>query len=224
MNLHGKDPFEQQLRDSLNEYEVPYNSADWAQMDRALSSGVKGWSHGRTLLTAAAVAGLLLVAGTAYYLGRDTGVQQVAQAVPVQVDKAAATVAPVQENLSNEIGKKTGTSSTPAIEDQSGPDATGATVAHATPATSGKKGKSTRKQAAVPPPAPKPANLIRSSVNEACLGTPVDFTVEHMPEDGIFLWNFGDGSFSNKANPEHTFVLSCCTAPCLARLSALSAS
>jgi PKD repeat protein len=46
----------------------------------------------------------------------------------------------------------------------------------------------------------------RASVSQACSGTSVEFKVEHMPENGIYLWNFGDGSFSNKANPEHTFT------------------
>lgn len=48
--------------------------------------------------------------------------------------------------------------------------------------------------------------MFRASQQEACPGNPVDFTVENMPEDGIYLWNFGDGSFSNKPNPQHTFT------------------
>jgi gliding motility-associated-like protein len=51
----------------------------------------------------------------------------------------------------------------------------------------------------------KEQRTFRASVSQACAGTSVDFKVEHMPENGIYLWNFGDGSFSNKANPEHTF-------------------
>ena len=46
----------------------------------------------------------------------------------------------------------------------------------------------------------------RASVAEGCPGTSVEFKVSNMPEDGIYLWNFGDGSFSNHANPEHTFT------------------
>ncbi|MEO8732739.1 MAG: PKD domain-containing protein, partial [Flavobacteriales bacterium] len=60
--------------------------------------------------------------------------------------------------------------------------------------------------------APKPSgstnstSVFHASAKEACPGTPVKFTVEHMPEDGIYLWNFGDGSFSNKPDPEHTYT------------------
>ena len=54
-NNNNLDGFERQLKEHLEHYEVPFNSADWAQMDRALSSGVRAWGHGRAL-----VAGLLL--------------------------------------------------------------------------------------------------------------------------------------------------------------------
>lgn len=42
MERNDLDAFEQRLRDTLQNYEVPYNSSDWAQMERALSSGVRG--------------------------------------------------------------------------------------------------------------------------------------------------------------------------------------
>ena len=69
------DVFEKSLKDSLEHYEVPYNSADWAQMERALSSGVRGWGRGRALIVGLLVASGLLIGGTAYFLGRDTGSQ-----------------------------------------------------------------------------------------------------------------------------------------------------
>ncbi|MBL0036067.1 MAG: PKD domain-containing protein [Flavobacteriales bacterium] len=46
----------------------------------------------------------------------------------------------------------------------------------------------------------------KASVSAACPGEEVVFKVENMPTGGIYLWNFGDGSFSNKPNPEHTFT------------------
>jgi PKD repeat protein len=60
----------------------------------------------------------------------------------------------------------------------------------------------------VTPPGGKssPEMTFKASVSKACPGEEVDFKVENMPTDGIYLWNFGDGSFSNKPNPEHTFT------------------
>lgn len=50
------------------------------------------------------------------------------------------------------------------------------------------------------------AHLISSSVQEACAGTEVKFTLEGDWAKGSILWNFGDGSFSNDAAPVHVFA------------------
>jgi gliding motility-associated-like protein len=46
---------------------------------------------------------------------------------------------------------------------------------------------------------------IRPSITTGCPGTTVTFDAQNLPEGGIYLWNFGDGSFSNKPSPSHTF-------------------
>ena len=64
---NGIDPFEQKLKDSLEQYEVPYNSSDWAQMEKALNGDRKGWWLGGLGLSIIA-AGTLLVGGGAWYM------------------------------------------------------------------------------------------------------------------------------------------------------------
>lgn len=44
-----------------------------------------------------------------------------------------------------------------------------------------------------------------ATTREGCSGNTITFKVENMPANGIYLWNFGDGSFSNKPDPEHVF-------------------
>ena len=215
------DAFEQKLKESLEHYAVPYNSADWAQMERALSSGVRGWGHGRALVAGLLVAGGLLIGGTAYFLGRDNATTQ------------QAIAATPQQSLATEAQVHTGqTAQSEPVEPQTTPTATTAgstrvttesTLTAGAPAptqaahmaSAHKATGGTAPHAAVPQAnpqpehgtaAPAPATLFRTSTKESCTGSPVDFTVEHMPEDGIYLWNFGDGSFSNKPNPQHTFT------------------
>ena len=48
--------------------------------------------------------------------------------------------------------------------------------------------------------------LISSSVQEACAGTEVTFTLEGEWAKGSILWNFGDGTFSNDVAPVHVFA------------------
>ncbi len=50
-----------------------------------------------------------------------------------------------------------------------------------------------------------PAIPISVSAREACEGTSVKFEINAEIIDGNYLWNFGDGSFSNQPNPEHTY-------------------
>jgi gliding motility-associated-like protein len=46
---------------------------------------------------------------------------------------------------------------------------------------------------------------LASSVQEACEGTEVSFTLGKGDFDGSVLWNFGDGNFSNETRPTHVF-------------------
>ncbi len=39
-----------------------------------------------------------------------------------------------------------------------------------------------------------------------CVGAEVSFNSPSTPDDVSFLWNFGDGSFSNESNPKHKYL------------------
>lgn len=46
---------------------------------------------------------------------------------------------------------------------------------------------------------------IRSNVSQGCEGAPITFSTAGNESEGNFLWNFGDGFFSNNQNPVHIF-------------------
>lgn len=50
-----------------------------------------------------------------------------------------------------------------------------------------------------------PAVPISISAREGCEGTSISFNILADGVDGNYLWNFGDGSFSNQPNPVHTY-------------------
>lgn len=51
-----------------------------------------------------------------------------------------------------------------------------------------------------------PAIPISISTREGCEGTSVKFNINTSGIDGNYLWNFGDGTFSNQANPSHIYT------------------
>ena len=53
------DAFERRMKDTLDQFEVPYNSADWTEMESALSGGTKGWWLGGAGLITRVLAGAL---------------------------------------------------------------------------------------------------------------------------------------------------------------------
>lgn len=222
---NGLDAFEQKLRESLDQFEVPYNSADWAQMEKALDGGRSGWWMSGLGLSSIA-AGLLLIGGTTWYVssgngGTDTAVQVTEQVVDARVQPAVVegtgtnttqNANPAAPNTEAVIEAKDNTT---AVTSNAADDVSASTVQNNRTARSGAEAPAIKKNvqptspAAVVPAAPNKESSMgtfKTSVSEGCSGTSVDFKVTNMPEDGIYLWNFGDGSFSNQPNPEHTFT------------------
>ncbi|MBK9176077.1 MAG: PKD domain-containing protein [Flavobacteriales bacterium] len=206
---NGPDAFERTLRESLDAYEVPYNSADWSQLERELNKGTGLTRSSSAGLLALLLGGTLALATTAYLMinspeptgnGRAVAVmstqpeqaqpryEQQAQpqthVVPDQLDAASTKAAPT-ERATNDAGK-------PLI-----------------PA------RANASEAPVEPPkSSKPATSeigIRPSMLEGCPGSQIVFTVDNAPDanevKGV-LWNFGDGSFSVDPTPTHTFTKS----------------
>ncbi len=228
---NGLDAFERSLRESLNQFEVPYNSADWTQMERSLNGGARGWWVSGVGLSVL-VAGLVVVGGGTWYAlqsGSGTAENTVsgntittsersaavlANSEPVGTEKVIGVV-PEVERVSA-TGDAKGTSMQVGNEKRSAGTTT-ATGLGTNAKSSKLGGKEVASQGAAEPTAAKTSTssqvatnaggtTFHASVAEGCPGTSVDFKVTNMPEDGIYLWNFGDGSFSNQANPEHTFT------------------
>ena len=68
---NGLDAFEQRMKDTLDQFEVPYNSADWVEMEHALSGGSKGWWLSGAGLMTLLLGGMLAIGGTTWYMMRD---------------------------------------------------------------------------------------------------------------------------------------------------------
>lgn len=219
VDSNNMDAFEQKLRETLENYEVPYNSSDWSQMERALASGVRGWGHGRTVIAGLLLGAALLIGGTAYYIGKDAVTEEASGTATMTTTSATATaVLAVQELEPEAMAKDAPAAATTGMAGGSGTLSNTPTEQPGSPMGQGSSttpvaeasviAATVTSGSATPDPTPEPASTattFKVSVKEACPGSPVEFMVENMPEDGIYLWNFGDGSFSNKANPQHVY-------------------
>ncbi|MBK9194455.1 MAG: PKD domain-containing protein [Flavobacteriales bacterium] len=210
------DGFERSVKDSLDNFEVPYNSADWSRLEAALDGKERaGWLKGGGFYAALVAAGVT-VAGGVYLLSTRSadGDIQFAKADPIELvaDNNAPNTnevivpAPVQEDP--QAGKVV-----PAAVKENKIGATGSEPIIEEP----KQQRVIHKKADDPMWAQLEARektrstessslTIKPSSNEGCPGTTVEFAAGAAPEGGIFLWNFGDGSFSNKNTPEHTYT------------------
>jgi len=206
MMIKGQDAFERSLKGALEQYEVPYNSADWAQMEKRLDGQKKNnWTSSAALY-------LLLLGGS---LAVATTVQQLASSANIVAENnieatSNPTHVPEQFAAENVTAIETNEIETPAIvANEALPVVVEKTTSLRTrdPGPSSNSMISTSGASDVAP-APKPASTtvaIRPSITEGCPGANVEFAVDNMPKTGMHLWNFGDGSFSNKPSPEHTF-------------------
>lgn len=234
---NGPDAFEHAIRKTLDPYEVPYNSSDWAELEKALDGprNVSWWTTPGMI--AALVAGSLVVGGSLYLLstregdGRTGHIVSGLPSAPAMApsgsnagEERPASASTIETRAQN-TGAANGTTpsgagaAAPAALAQGATDGASSAAMHAKNVPND---GSTRNAKDATGPSPTPSGqsgtggdaamrpstemTFKASVSNACPGEEVTFVVENMPKDGIYLWNFGDGSFSNKPNPDHTFT------------------
>ena len=225
--MKNLDAFERSVNESLEHFEVPYNSADWSQMEKVLDSARGPAWLGTASFYAALLVGMLAVGSPVYFavapdnLTRDlvanngdlvegnnpgtttvpTDLSNEAGMTELQTDgdgqdgansltsapEKALTAASTTHTQRNVGGTQATNTSSPALK---------AVVANHTPVRTGGSGMQ-----------PKAGGAFMASVSEGCENTTVDFKVPDQTELGIrYLWNFGDGSFSDEPNPSHAYI------------------
>ena len=208
------DGFERSVKDALEDFEVPYNSADWSRLQQALDGKQRlGWLKGGGFYAALVAAGVT-VAGGVYLLGtRSTaGEPQFALVEPVALvadaqPTASATqvseeplsvkkaVVEPKERKKDPVAEPIAVTEEPKQQRVIYKRADGSTWEPSLEEEKNRKAENS-------------SLTINPSLNEGCPGTTIEFAAGAAPDGGIFLWNFGDGSFSNKNTPDHTYTKS----------------
>lgn len=214
MNRNPLDKFEQGIQDAYKNYELPYSSSEFSQVSRRLFrkrlfSGLALWGSVAVITAIVGISGHLVISSN----------NTITSATPSATD-VTNTFSPLVSN--EELSDESSDGLTEIISDLH-------KDVFAPPQNSKNNNSST---ALVPSPQDSPespviSNVIESatssvvtaektenknrslviepSVRVACAGAEVNFTAKNSPVNGSYLWNFGDGSFSNQENPIHIF-------------------
>jgi len=218
MSNNPLDKFEQGIQDAYKNYELPYSSSEFTQVSRRLLrkrlfSSLALWGS---------VAAVTAIVGVSGYLVVTSENKKIATATPNAAEVSNAISTPNANNVENthsadgltgiisefhkdvmstssasEVKNMTDSSSnesSPEVNSNVGAENINVTPSDATPVLNSDRIDNKNKSLFIEP-----------SVRTACAGAEVNFTAKNSPKNGSYLWNFGDGSFSNQENPIHIF-------------------
>ena len=204
MNRNPLDKFEQGIQEAYKNYELPYSSSEFSQVCRRLLrkrlfSGLALWGGVAAITAIVGVSGYLIVSSSNNITASATpNAPDVSNTVSIPnsnedvTDDATEGLNEIISEFKKDVMNTSGNSETSPSTDPV------ATVVQdssesALPSTTTDSNDKNRSLA------------IEPSVRQACAGTDVHFTAKNSPKNGSYLWNFGDGSFSNQENPFHIY-------------------
>lgn len=218
MNNNPLDKFEQGIQDAYKNYELPYSSSEFTQVSRRLLrkrlfSSLALWGS---------VAAVTAIVGVSAYVVVTSENKNIATATPNAAEVSNTISTPNANNIENshstdgltgiisefhkdvmnttsssEVNNTTDSSSndsSTAVNSNTGAENNNLTPSDANPVLNPDRIDNKNKSLFIEP-----------SVRTACAGAEVNFTAKNSPKNGSYLWNFGDGSFSNQENPIHIF-------------------
>lgn len=195
--------FEEKLNSTLENYELPFENGDWKRLENQLDKGVAS-NHWVVALAAAAFFTGAIGLGVFTYSNKmfeATGAAKLARFEnQIDVKNAKAQQASGEVTVSDEASSST--NSIKATSNDSSPIHTDIIKDEV------ENKNATAVQANEKPIASSASTAlsVRPSTTSSCAGGEVEFNAVNGPIDGSYLWNFGDGNFSNKPNPKHKYA------------------
>lgn len=213
-------PFEDKLRDAIEHYELPYDSGSWNDMNNRLNSGVNSNTWVVALVAAVFFTAIgswtiykysfnFIGASAAHRIARFEAIQEVKNSVGVSNFESNETTITDSVTLQNTISEAF------ASNESSVRRLSNATITPSVSSNANADGQaesassSNSESSSTEPPVVKPTNsslTVLASATTVCSGGEVEFSAMNGPKEGSYLWNFGDGNFSNKPNPKHKYM------------------
>jgi PKD repeat protein len=212
-------PFERNLREKMEGHEMPYEPASWASLQRQMGMA----KSGNSVWIVSLISTILALSGGAIALYRHQHTTTFAQKASTS-ERFVIGVTNTTKGVSHSANQATSTvsieSSNSTVNVNAAPVSAathdGVTYFTLNEVNTGITTQSAESVVSTNQPsqsgslsnAPKPDNIIEFACNvrKACRGEEVDFQTTNGPKTGSYLWNFGDGHFSDDINPKHKFA------------------
>jgi PKD repeat protein len=207
--------FEQNLRDKLEGHEMPYEHSSWVALQRQMGMA-KG---GSSVWIVSLISTVLVLSGGAIALYQQQHTPSHAKAASTEsrfetttglITKGKSHFSKIGDNqilAATSIGNSESATAINTPENQkliiqSNPDFTLSETSLNGNSSSIQTLEAGQKNSI------KADNIIEFACNvrKACQGEEVEFQTTNGPKTGSYLWNFGDGHFSDDVNPKHKFA------------------
>jgi hypothetical protein len=211
MSNNPLDKFEQGIQEAYKNYELPYSSSEWTQVSRRilrkrLLSSLALWGSVAAVTVIVGVSGYLVLSGenkVAQNATPNTTEVSNTSAVPntsgVDVS-STSSISEIITEFKNDVIKSSSASSKNDSENKNGNS-----TEDSAPSLNQLETISNSPEVVERAELKNKSLFIEPSIRTACAGTEVNFTAKNSPKNGSYLWNFGDGSFSNQENPAHIY-------------------
>jgi hypothetical protein len=205
MSNNPLDKFERGIQDAYKNYELPYSSSEWTQVSRRILR--------KRLLTSLAlwgsVAAVTVIVGVSAYVvisnennvAQSSTVNETGVSIATDSDsKSSSDISEIITEFKKDVNKAS-SASTKNESANKNSNSSDDSVAGSPNIDVLENNTEVLERAEIK----NKSLFIEPSIRVACAGTDVHFTAKNSPKNGSYLWNFGDGSFSNQENPFHIY-------------------
>lgn len=222
--------FDDKIKESLENFEMPYDAAAWTQIEKQLPSTPPAAAPNPSNTgKIAAVVGIVAIAGAAFWFTQtDETPEQVTETLnptpvieqvePEQAGSASSTINQPKTSVSEKAVEKTDSEELEPINENPVAESE---IAEATPNKSATEitEEKTKDKAEVAQD-PEPTKSVKEPTTEelfiidftvesfkVCVGEDVRFTNQSSDKSAAIVWDFGDGASSSESNPTHQFFV-----------------
>lgn len=208
------DNFDKIIKQKVEQFEVPYNEAHWAEMDQKLNS-IRAAKIKKTIFGSAAIIAIIAISSYFIFSNNETSTKNNNNIIANDSTTEAVindAINPKKENttaissnkivnenvLINENNLEASEIEIPAEENNNKTQVADNSIV-----------KDEKENSNVPDKIETTNNTVNTDFivynNKVCLGEEVSFESSENDEPVSYKWNFGDGTISYEANPKHVY-------------------